>query len=90
MLNSGDRSLQALRQHIEDEAKRKYAEAERAKAAAREQRERFEAAKKQAEMQRAQAAMANPSIISWQGAIAALFLLGLIGGIFLIATYLGN
>jgi len=89
MLNSHDRSEEALRRHVEEAARRR-AEADRAISAAADQRARFEAAKKQAEMQRAQAGMANPSIVSWYGAAAALFLLGLIGGIFLIATYLGN
>lgn len=89
MLNSYDRSGEKLRQHIE-EAARKRDEAERDKAAELERHARFEIARKQAEMQRAQAAMSNPDIFSWHGAAAALFLLGLIGGIFLIATYLGN
>jgi hypothetical protein len=89
MLNSHDRSGEMLRAHLEAEAKAEAARRHAISAAA-EQRARFEAAKKQAEMQRAHAAMANPSVFSWQGAAAALFLLGLIGGIFLIATYLGN
>lgn len=91
MLNSHDRAEAMLRQHLEVEATEKHADIERAKAAAREQRERFEALKRQAQLQmQRQAAMANPSIISWQGAATSLFLLALAAGMFLVATYLGN
>jgi len=38
----------------------------------------------------AEARARDPSIISWQGAAAALFLLALTIGVFLIANYLGN
>jgi hypothetical protein len=41
-------------------------------------------------MRAAIAAAQDPSSISWQGAAAALFLLALIIGAFLIATYLGT
>jgi len=90
MLNSHDRSAESLRQHFEDEAARKRSEAERAKADELDRRARFEAARQHAKNIAAEARMRDPGIISWQGAVAAMFLLALIGGIFLIATYLGN
>lgn len=99
MLNSRDRSGEKLRQHIEEAAEaRRLAEVDRARAhaSARDQRDRFEAEERKAleaihaEYVAAAARQRDPSLFSWRGAVTALIALMLIGGIFLIATYLGN
>jgi len=81
MLNSHDRSREMLRRHFEDEAARKHDGVERAKAAAREQRERFEAARQHAENIAAEARMRNrgigfriAAVLFWAAAFVGLFL----------------
>lgn len=96
MLNSRDRSEALLHAHLEAEAAKRRDEMLRISETALGQRERFEAEKRKAmqdihaESVAAEARMRDPSLISWQGAATALFLLALAAGMFLVATYLGN
>lgn len=85
------RSLAAHREQIEaaiarhrDKLAREHIEATRAA-------ERYEFERRQtiAAEQRMRAAQ-DPSLISWYGAVVTLFLMALIGGVLLIANYLGN
>jgi hypothetical protein len=96
MLNGYNRHDTALRRHLEAEAKTRLTQAARdrnamhdAKARADEERRKLMQAQ-HAKNLAAEARMRDPSITSWQGAVAAVFLLVLTIGIFLAATLLGN
>ncbi len=92
MLNSRDRSGEKLHAHLEADAARRRDEMHRASETASGQRDRFEAEQQRrleaihAEYVAAEARQRNPSVFSRQGAIAALYLLALTGGIFLLAN----
>jgi hypothetical protein len=90
------RSLAAHREQIEAAIARHRDNLARNRIEANAQAERNEIEKRKAiaaihaEYVAAEARMRDSSIISWQGAAAALFLLALTIGAFLIANYLGN
>jgi hypothetical protein len=92
MLNGYNRHDAALRRHLAAEGNTAEAESPAGLEAwdrADEERRKFMEAQ-HAKSLAAEARMRDPSLISWQGAVAAVFLLALTIGIFLAATLLGN
>jgi hypothetical protein len=92
MLNGHNRHDAALRRHFAAEGSTAEAESPAGLEAwdrADEERRKFIEAQ-HAKNLAAEARMRDPSIISWQGAVAAVFLVVVTIGMFLAATLLGN
>jgi hypothetical protein len=92
MLNSYGQHKAAQAQRTAAEMAERYetAKSHDAAVAQREAEQRKAIAAMHAKNVAAEQRARDPSIISWQGAAAALFLLALTTGVFLIANYLGN